>query len=61
MSVEREPLWESCPECFEHLRTTPGLLLSFASVGVEHGKSQFQMAELYFDGYHERGHRGTDG
>jgi hypothetical protein len=53
-----EPLWESCPECIEHFYGNGSSLLhAFASVGIEHGKSQFQMAESYFDIYHSRGHR----
>jgi hypothetical protein len=53
-----EPLWESCPDCIEHFYSNgASLFRAFASVGIEYGKSQFQMAEMYFDTYHSRGHR----
>ena len=50
-------LWESCPKCIAHYRTSPGLVLAFASVGIEEGKSSFQMAEAYFAQYHKGGHK----
>lgn len=52
-----EPLWERCPDCMAHFRSTPFLVESFNSVGIEHGKSAYQMAESYFGEYHKAKHR----
>lgn len=53
-----EPLWESCPKCIEHFYIdNPSLVHAFASVGIEYGKSSFEMAETYFDQYHKAGHK----
>lgn len=54
------PLWESCPECMEHYIRQPGLAHAFASVGIEHGKSSYQMAESYFTDFHARKHEEAD-
>lgn len=56
-SRPEEPLWETCPKCIDHYYGEPGLVHAFASVGIEHGKSSFQMAESYFDQYHKVGHK----
>ena len=48
---------QSCNKCREHYFSSPGLLLAFSSVGIEHGKSPWEMAEGYFAEYHKRKHR----
>jgi len=55
--VDSEPLWERCAECMRYYRSQPHLLGAFASVGIEHGKSTYQMAVDYFDYYHSSHHR----
>ena len=56
--VLAEPLWETCPLCIEHFYGEgSGLLHAFASVGIELGKSQFEMAATYFEQYHKLGHK----
>jgi hypothetical protein len=44
-----------------HFQMERALMLSFASVGIEHGKSSYQMAESYFRAYHRSGHTGRWG
>lgn len=51
-----EPLWEKCADCMKHYYETPFLVESFNSVGIEHGKSAYQMAESYFALYHGKKH-----
>jgi hypothetical protein len=48
-----------CIECANHLFGQDGwsLMHAFASVGIEHNKSSREMAESYFDHYHENGHK----
>lgn len=55
-----EPLWESCADCMQHYYETPFLVESFNSVGIEHGKSAYQMAESYFKLFHEKKHPTAD-
>jgi hypothetical protein len=55
-----EPPWESCPKCIDHYYGNPSLVHAFASVGIEHGKSTFEMAESYFARYHRVGHRAIE-
>ena len=43
----------SCEKCAEHYFNEPFLREAFASVGIEHGKSSWQMAESYFDTFHK--------
>ena len=53
-----EPLWEKCPKCAAHYYSSaPQLIHAFASVGIEHGKSTWQMAESYFEQFHKNKHR----
>ena len=48
---------QSCDKCREHYFSNPSLLLAFSSVGIEHGKSSWEMAESYFAEYHKRKHK----
>lgn len=52
----KEPLWEKCPKCMIHFLDEPALGYAFSTVGIERGKSDYQMAEAYFSYYHENGH-----
>jgi hypothetical protein len=49
-----------CGECFVHwAKEGMGLTHAFASVGIEHGKTTYEMAESYFRSFHKRGHSQT--
>lgn len=56
-----EPLWERCPDCMVHYFSQPHLIEAFASVGIEHDKSIYQMAESYFATFHKNKHREPEG
>lgn len=50
-------LVQDCPECANHwFAEGQGLLHAFASVGIERGKSSWEMAESYFANYHGKRH-----
>ena len=49
-------LVNECPRCANHWFAAPFLAEAFASVGIEHGKSSFEMAESYFADYHRKKH-----
>lgn len=55
MPDKSDPL-NDCPDCWEHYCNEPFLTEAFASVGIEHNLSTFEMAQLYFSLYHEAGH-----
>lgn len=44
-----------CADCLAHWDVN--LTAACASVGIEHGKSTYQMIREYLAGYHERGHQ----
>lgn len=46
-----------CGDCVAYWDANPYLTAACASVGIEHGKSTYQMIREYLAGYHERGHR----
>ena len=48
---------QDCDKCREHYFANPMLVGAFASVGIEHGKSTWQMAEEYFERFHKGQHR----
>jgi hypothetical protein len=52
-------LWDGvCDACTEYAALQgPVLLHAFASVGIERGKSAYEMAQDYFADYHEKGHQ----
>ena len=54
--LEDWPPYLQCPECLEHYFDEPFLPAAFASVGIEHGKSSYEMAESYFGEYHRKKH-----
>jgi hypothetical protein len=47
----------NCDTCMRYWASQPYLGAACASVGIEHGKSTFQMVREYLAAYHERGHR----
>lgn len=50
-------LWEgACAKCTRHWFAQPQLAHAFASVGIEHGKSSWQMAREYFSWFHANKH-----
>lgn len=52
-----EPLWESCEKCNRQWRAEEHVLrMSFATVGIEEGMSEYQMAMIYFVRFHRDGH-----
>lgn len=58
MAAMMTALWNWCGDCRQHLNENfDGLVHSFASVGIEEGESSDKMAEIYFEGYHNRGHK----
>lgn len=49
---------KECERCAEHWDANGWSIIgACASVGIEHGKSTWQMAKDYFEGYHRRGHK----
>ena len=45
-----------CDDCQEHAFSQPMLSEACASVGIEHGKSTYEMFKTYIAAYHFRGH-----
>jgi len=51
---------QNCDKCREfYFAQGPGLVGACASVGIEHGKSTWEMIAIYLDRYHANKHRDT--
>ena len=48
---------QDCDKCREYYFANPMLIGAFASVGIEHGKSTWEMAESYFAEFHKNKHK----
>jgi len=48
--------WPVCPDCFDFMFNTPGLLEACAAVGQNHNKDTDEVLRSVVDEHHRQGH-----